>query len=168
MVDCDITFILNNTVKIYQLYRRQTLGMTRKQAWEFFSSPHFLNDITPDFFHVDITSPVPDEIYAGLMISYQMKAVWGIRMSWLSEISHCQKPLRFIYQQRIGPFEFWSHEVCLNECPDGIVVEDIVFYAMPYGWLGGLLHDLLIGDKLKRIFDTRHDYLETKWGIQTQ
>jgi ligand-binding SRPBCC domain-containing protein len=116
------------------------LSMSRQQAWDFFSSPYYLNDITPDFFHVDITSPVPDEIYAGLMISYRMKAVEGIRMAWLSEVSHCQKPLRFIYQQRIGPFKFWSHEVSLKVCPDGILLEDIIFYAMPYGWLGELLH----------------------------
>ncbi|MBF6647556.1 SRPBCC family protein [Methylobacter sp. BlB1] len=155
-------------MKIYQLYRKQSLSMSRQQAWDFFSSPHYLNDITPDFFHVDIISPVPDEIYAGLMISYRMKAVGGIRMAWLSEVSHCQKPLRFIYQQRIGPFKFWSHEVKLSECSDGAILEDIVFYAMPYRWLGELLHVLLIGDKLKRIFDTRHDYLQAKWGIQTQ
>jgi ligand-binding SRPBCC domain-containing protein len=154
-------------MKIHQLYRKQKLGMTRRQAWEFFSSPYYLNDITPDFFHVDITSPVPNEIYAGLLISYQMKAVWGIPMNWLSEVSHCQKPLRFIYQQRIGPFKFWSHEVSLSECPDGVVLEDIVFYAMPYGWLGKLLHATLIGDKLKRIFDTRHDYLQARWSIPT-
>jgi ligand-binding SRPBCC domain-containing protein len=141
--------------------------MTSQQAWDFFSSPYNLNDITPDFFHVDITSPMPNEIYPGLMISYQMKAICGIPMLWLSEVSHCQKPSRLIYQQRVGPFKFFSHEVSLNECPDGIVLEDIMFYAMPYGWLGELFHATLIGDKLKRIFDTRHDYLQAKWGVQS-
>lgn len=62
-------------MKIHRLYRRQTLALDLMQAWQFFSSPYYLNQITPDFFHVEITSPVPDEIYAGLMISYQMKAV---------------------------------------------------------------------------------------------
>lgn len=141
--------------------------MTSQQAWDFFSSPYNLNDITPDFFHVDITSPVPNEIYAGLMISYQMKAIASIPMLWLSEVSHCQKPLRLVYQQRVGPFKFFSHEVSLTECPDGIVLEDIMFYAMPYGWLGELLHAKLIGDKLKRIFDVRHDYLQAKWGVES-
>jgi len=100
------------------------------------------------------------------MISYQMKAVFGIPMAWLSEISHCQEPKRFVYEQRIGPFKFWSHEVCLTEQANGIVVEDIVFYAMPMGYLGSLLNAVLIGDKLKQIFDTRQDYLESKWGFK--
>jgi ligand-binding SRPBCC domain-containing protein len=152
-------------MKIYQLYRQQTLTMSVQDAWSFFSSPYHLNDITPDFFHVTITSKVPEKIYAGLMISYQMKAVFGIPMNWLSEVSHCDEPKRFVYEQRIGPFKFWSHEVCLTEQQNGILLEDIMFYAMPLGWLGQLVNRVLIADKLERIFDTRHAYLQSKFGI---
>ncbi|MDP2097103.1 MAG: SRPBCC family protein [Methylobacter sp.] len=152
-------------MKIYQLYRQQTLTMTIQDAWSFFSSPYHLNDITPDFFHVTITSKVPEKIYAGLMISYQMKAVFGIPMNWLSEVSHCDEPKRFVYEQRIGPFKFWSHEVCLTEQQNGILLEDIMFYAMPSGWLGQLVNRVLIADKLERIFDTRHAYLQSKFGM---
>lgn len=152
-------------MKIYQLYRQQTLTMSVQDAWSFFSSPYHLNDITPDFFHVTITSKVPEKIYAGLMISYQMKAVFGIPMNWLSEVSHCDEPKRFVYEQRIGPFKFWSHEVCLTEQQNGILLEDIMFYAMPLGWLGQLINRVLIADKLERIFDTRHAYLQSKFGI---
>lgn len=152
-------------MKIYQLYRQQTLTMSDQDAWSFFSSPYHLNDITPDFFHVTITSTVPEKIYAGLMISYQMKAVFGRPMNWLSEVSHCDEPKRFVYEQRIGPFKFWSHEVCLTEQQNGILLEDIMFYAMPLGWLGQLINRVLIADKLERIFDTRHAYLQSKFGI---
>lgn len=151
-------------MKIHQLYRKQHLKLTHPEAWAFFSSPYHLNDITPDFFHVDITSTVPPDIYAGLMIRYRMRAVFGLPMEWLSEISHCDKPHRFVYEQRIGPFKFWSHEVCLTDDNEGVILEDIVFYVMPFGWLGQILNTLLIRDKLKRIFDTRHDYLAAHWG----
>ncbi len=151
-------------MKIYHLYRRQHLAITLQEAWEFFSSPYNLNDITPEFFHVTITSKVPEKIYAGLMISYRIKAVSGIPMAWLSEVSHCDEPRRFVYEQRIGPFKFWSHEVCLTEQQNGIVLEDIMFYAMPLGWLGRLINSVLIAEKLERIFDIRRDYLKSKWG----
>ena len=101
------------------------------------------------------------------MISYQMKAVFGIPMSWLSEVSHCDEPKRFVYEQRIGPFKFWSHEVCLTEQQNGIFLEDIMFYSMPLGWLGQLINRALIADKLERIFDTRHAYLQNKFGMKT-
>lgn len=152
-------------MKIYRLYRQQLLKLTLDEAWEFFTSPHHLNQITPDFFNVQITSPVPDKLYPGLMISYQMKAVFGLPMNWLSEISHCEQGKRFVYQQRVGPFNFLSHEVCLTQTDQGIEVEDIMFYVMPGGIFGPLLHHLLIASKLEQIFATRRDFLDNKWGI---
>jgi ligand-binding SRPBCC domain-containing protein len=150
-------------VKIYQLYRSQPLKITPQDAWAFFSSPYNLNDITPDFFHLTVNSRVPETIYSGLMISYTLKAVFGIPLSWLSEISHCDEPKRFVYEQRIGPFKFWSHEVCLHESEHGIILEDIVFYAMPFAWFGQILHKCLIADRLNRIFDTRREKLAQRW-----
>lgn len=152
-------------MKIYQLYRRQALALTIQEAWDFFSSPYNLNDITPDFFHVTVTSTVPKRTYGGLMIGYEMKAVFGIPMAWLSEVSHCDEPRRFVYEQRIGPFKFWSHEICLTEHEQGVVLEDIVFYAMPLGWLGQVVNKLLIADKLDEIFTVRHDYLSARWAV---
>jgi len=151
-------------MKIYHLYRQQSLNVSKEDAWEFLSSPYHLNEVTPDFFNVKITSKVPKSIYAGLMISYQMQAVFGVPMAWLSEVSQCVELKRFIYQQRVGPFKFLSHEVRLTESESGIVLEDILFYAMPFGKFGEIIHWALIGDKLKQIFDTRHDVLEIKWG----
>jgi len=82
----------------------------------------------------------------------------------LSEVSHCDEPKRFVYEQRIGPFKFWSHEVCMTEEQNGIVLEDIMFYAMPMGWLGQFLNWALIASKLEGIFDNRRNYLQRKWG----
>ena len=151
-------------MKVHQLYRKQSLNLSIQDAWRFFSSPLFLNQITPDFFHVEILSEVPDEIYPGLMISYQMQAVGGLPMAWLSEVSHCQTHEYFIYQQREGPFKFWSHEVRLTATDEGLIIEDIVFYTMPWLLVGELLHNLLIRKRLEQIFDTRSLYLEQHWG----
>lgn len=139
--------------------------MTIEDAWGFFSSPYNLNEITPNFFNIEIKSPVPANIYGGLMIHYAMKAVFGLPMAWLSEISHCEEPHRFVYEQRIGPFKFWSHEVRLTAQQEGIVIEDIVFYVMPFGWLGRCLHWALIARKLESIFDVRRDYLAKRWAV---
>jgi len=149
---------------IHKLYYQQTLNMLEDEAWQFFSSPQHLNSMTPDFFNVTPTSKVPDKIYSGLMISYSMKAVMGVPMSWLSEISHCQSPHYFIYEQRVGPFKFWSHEVRLTKKQAVILLEDIVFYTMPFGMLGELMHKLLIAKKLTDIFESRQAYLKQHWG----
>jgi ligand-binding SRPBCC domain-containing protein len=152
-------------MKIYQFYRSQLLNMKLDEAWDFFSSPFNLNEITPDFFHVTITSKVPARIYSGLMIRYKLVAVFGIPMDWLSEVSHCDEPRRFVYEQRIGPFKFLSHEIALTSSEQGILMEDIIFYVMPLGWFGRLVNHLLIARRLDRIFDARQAYLHKRWGF---
>ena len=153
-------------MKVYQLYRRQALAMDLDEAWAFFTSPYHLNEVTPDFFNVEIISKVPDKIYGGLMICYKMKAILGIPMTWVSEVSHCNEPKRFVYFQRVGPFRFLTHEVCLTENNDHIVVEDILFYGMPLGWLGQCLNSFVIAKKLQQIFDVRRNYLHKRWGTE--
>lgn len=151
-------------MKIHQLHYQQSLNLSMQEAWDFFTSPLHLNTITPDFFTITPTSTVPAQIYSGLMISYDMKAVFGLPMSWLSEISHCERPHYFIYQQKEGPFKFWSHEVRLTKSETGITVEDIIFYTMPFGFIGEIFHELMIANKLAKIFSTRSDYLSQRWG----
>lgn len=151
-------------MKVYRLYRRQSLAVSLPEAWDFFTSPYRLNDITPDFFRIELTSPVPAQLYAGLMIRYNMTAVFGVPMTWVSEISHYQQHKRFVYDQRAGPFKFLTHEVCLSEEQGAVIVEDILFYAMPFGLFGRLMHRLLIESRLKQIFDRRRDYLQQHWG----
>lgn len=150
---------------IHRLYRSQRLKMTTEQAWGFFSSPYHLNEITPDFFQVEIASPVPEEIYSGLLIAYQMRAVFGWPMAWLSEVCHCEPPRRFVYQQRVGPFAFFSHEVAVTPCPGGVEVADIVFYTMRWAWVGDCLHYCLIGPRLQRIFQRRAEVLQSRWPL---
>lgn len=150
---------------VHHIYRRQQLAMTRQQAWDFFSSPTFLNDITPDFFYLRIESEVPEKIYPGLLICYRMRAVFALPMTWVSDISHCDEPNRFVYRQLLGPFKFWSHEVCISDCKNGILLEDIVYYAMPFGLLGELFHKLLISSRLQQIFTHRARCLQKKWGM---
>lgn len=152
-------------MKIFRLYYHQELALPINEAWQFFSSPYHLNEITPDFFNIEIKSPVPNDIYGGLLIEYSMKAVFDIPMTWLSEISHCDRPKRFVYVQRVGPFKFWSHEVCLSEQAHGTLVEDICTYAMPFGWLGCALNKLLINKRLDKIFEKRRSVLEQRWGL---
>lgn len=152
-------------MKIYHLRYQQELALPLQDAWDFFSSPYNLNEITPDFFQVEISSQVPPRIYGGLMIRYRMKAILGLPMAWLSEVSHCDEPRRFVYQQAVGPFKFWSHEVCLSETERGVILEDIVFYVIPFGILGPLLNACLIGNKLRQIFAARRQRLDEHWGI---
>ncbi len=150
-------------MKVYRLHRTQFLPISLGEAWPFFSTPRNLERITPDFLNFEITSEVPEEIYSGLIITYRIAAVAGIPLDWVTEIKHVEPLRRFVDEQRIGPYRFWYHEHSFRAVADGIEMEDTVHYAMPWGWLGRLVHALFIGARLRAIFDFRRDYLAGLW-----
>lgn len=152
-------------MKTHRLTRSQFLPITLEQAWPFFSTPRNLEAITPDFLNFRITSPVPDDIYSGLIITYKIAAVGGIPMTWVTEIKHVVPLQRFVDEQRIGPFRFWFHEHRFSAVDGGITMEDIVHYAMPWGWLGNLVHAVFVRRRLNAIFDFRREYLARRWTV---
>jgi len=146
-------------MKLYRLTRKQTLPISLEEAWPFFSTPHNLEQITPAFLRFHITSPVPDEIYNGLIITYRIAAIAGIPLTWVTEIKHVEPFSQFVDEQRLGPYRFWHHLHRFREVEGGVEMEDIVHYVMPFGWLGRLAHVVFVQDRLKAIFDFRRDYL---------
>ena len=55
-----------------RLYRKQQLPISLVQAWEFFSNPKNLSDITPPWLKFHIRTEVPDTMYPGLIIQYRI------------------------------------------------------------------------------------------------
>lgn len=153
-------------MKIYTLHRRQTLPISLEQAWPFFSHPQNLEEITPAFLNFRITSAVPEEIYNGLIITYQIAAVAGIPMTWVTEIKQVERFKQFVDEQRIGPYRFWHHLHQFQEIEGGIEMEDIVHYVMPWGWLGRIVHWIFVRQRLEAIFEFRRAYLSQKFSSQ--
>lgn len=154
---------------IYLLQREQQLNCDMETAWNFFSSPHNLAKITPDNMNFIIVNEVPDvPIYEGMIIDYKISPLFGITMKWRTKIKTVRHHVSFTDQQLKGPYKQWihSHEFIPNE--HGILMKDIVQYEMPYGFIGRLVHSLIIYKKLKRIFNYRYDVLEKKFNTEKQ
>jgi ligand-binding SRPBCC domain-containing protein len=107
------------------------------RVWEFISSPKNLKDITPDYMGFDILSQnLPEKMYPGMIISYHVRPLLGIKMLWVTEITQMIKMEFFVDEQRIGPYRFWHHQHRFKTIPEGVLIEDIVSYSPPYGFLG--------------------------------
>ncbi|MGE4195110.1 MAG: hypothetical protein AB7E51_17130, partial [Pseudodesulfovibrio sp.] len=96
---------------------------------------------------------------AGQVISYWLKPLFGVRTSWVTEITHVQEPVIFVDEQRLGPYAFWHHQHHFKESGCQTIVRDEVNYALPYGPLGSLVHAVWIRKKLKSIFEYRQKAL---------
>ncbi|MCT4624281.1 MAG: SRPBCC family protein [Schleiferiaceae bacterium] len=152
----------------YQFKRIQKIPTTVDEIWEFISSPSNLKTITPPYMGFDITSDgLPDKMYEGMIISYKVSPLLGIKTTWVTEITKIKDREFFIDEQRVGPYALWHHQHHIEEIKSGIKMTDIVSYSPPFGPLGALANTLIIKNKLKEIFDYRHQVLTDKYGEYT-
>jgi len=146
-------------IKFHKLYNKQFLPIDIKLAWEFFSSPKNLSKITPSYMDFQITSELPEEMYEGMIITYTVKPVAVIPINWVTEISHIRKPYFFIDTQLSGPYKLWHHQHLFKEVKNGIEMEDLVHYKLPFGILGNMANFLFVKKQLEGIFNYRQKIL---------
>jgi ligand-binding SRPBCC domain-containing protein len=144
-------------VKTYTLRRETFLPTTLDKAWDFFTSPMNLSKITPKGMNITVTSDFKEnaKIYAGMIIAYKIAPLWGIKMNWMTEITHVKEKEYFIDEQRFGPYALWHHQHHFKEVEGGVIMTDIVNYAIGYGFIGRIANSLLVKKKLQEVFDYR-------------
>ena len=146
-------------MKIYQLKAKQRLPISIDEAWKFFSDPKNLPKITPPWLNLKVTSDLPEKMYAGMIITYKVYPFAGIPSNWVTEITQVKEKKFFIDEQRFGPYKFWHHQHHFKEVNDGVEMDDIVTYALPFDPLSRPLNNLLVGKKVKGIFEFRKEVL---------
>ena len=151
-------------MKIYTKTSFQKLPITIDQAWNFLSNPQNLAAITPDFMQFEIESGADRAIFPGQIIQYTVRPVLGIKIKWVTEITHVLNKQYFVDEQRYGPYALWHHKHFLKEIPGGVEMEDIIDYKIPMGILGQWMHPWLVKPKLDAIFNYRQHRLEKLFG----
>jgi ligand-binding SRPBCC domain-containing protein len=146
-------------MKIYQVKTKQILQMTLDTAWDFFSDPKNLTKITPPWLNLKITSDIPDKMYEGMIITYKVYPFLGIPSNWVTEITKVKEKVFFVDEQRFGPYKFWHHQHHFKEIDKGIEMEDVVTYALPFDPLSRPINSIIVGNKVKEIFDFRKEVL---------
>ncbi len=149
----------------YQFKQEQFISATIDEVWDFISSPANLKAITPDYMGFDITSgDLPEKMYEGMIISYKVAPLSGIKTTWVTEITHIRNKEYFVDEQRVGPYALWHHQHFIEPKDNGVLMKDIVSYAPPFGFLGAIANILIIRKKLKEIFDYRTVAIEKRFG----
>ena len=149
----------------FQFKRNLIINATLGEVWDFISSPSNLKEITPDYMGFDITTEdLPEIMYPGMIVSYVVTPLFGIKTTWVTEITHVIEGSYFVDEQRVGPYTMWHHEHFIEPCEGGVLMKDIVSYEPPFGILGNIANALIIKKKLNEIFDFRTKAIEEKYG----
>ena len=104
------------------------------------------------------------KMYPGMIITYKVSPLWGIQMNWMTEITHVKEKEYFVDEQRFGPYALWHHQHHFKQMDGGVLMIDIVNYAIPYGFIGRLANGLVVKDQIKKIFDYREEAIAHLFG----
>ena len=149
---------------LYAVHKKIKLPVSLQEAWDFISDPKNLAVITPPTMGFKTLSGDERKMFSGQIINYTITPLLGIKVQWVTEITHVVDNRYFVDEQRFGPYAFWHHKHFLKEIPGGVEMEDIVHYKIPFGILGRMVHPFLVKPKLKEIFDYREKKLIELFG----
>ena len=145
----------------HQLYREQQLNCGIETAWDFFSSPKNLAEITPPAMGFRVVSKNLDiPIYEGMIIDYTVSPLLNIPMKWRTRITQVAFQHSFTDFQEKGPYKYWSHFHEFVQNGEGVLIKDTIDYDLPLGFLGDIAHAVIVSRKLLEIFAFRHQVLE--------
>jgi ligand-binding SRPBCC domain-containing protein len=142
---------------LHSIQTSQLIKSDLNTVWDFMSSPKNLATITPDYMGFQILNDLHgDTMYAGQIIEYNVSPILGVKLHWVTEITHVKDKAYFVDEQRFGPYTFWHHKHFLKETSQGIEMNDLVHYKLPFGILGKLANELFVKKQLKDVFDYRY------------
>ncbi len=151
-------------MKIHTLVQEQRLPISRGEAWEFFSTPSNLGEITPPGINFEVINQPGGAIFDGQLIIYRIGILPLVRVKWVTEIKAVEDGRSFIDEQRFGPYKFWHHRHTFQDIPGGVLMHDLVHYGLGFGPFGQLAHAVFVRKKLESIFGFRRDLLEERFG----
>lgn len=105
------------------------------------------------------------KMFAGQIIEYTVSPVLGIKLNWVTEITHVENNHYFVDEQRFGPYTFWHHKHFIKQVEGGVEMTDIVHYKLPFGFIGRIVNSLFVKKQLKTIFEYRFNKLNELYNI---
>jgi len=151
---------------IHSLKTVQFVPISLDKAWDFFSSPENLKDITPASMNFEILSEIPSKMYPGMIISYNVSPFPGYRVNWVTEISHIKEKEYFVDSQLSGPYSIWHHEHHFKHVNGGVEMTDLLYYKLPFGAFGRIINHFLVRQKVEGIFSFRQKVLDEKFSAK--
>ncbi|TAH08333.1 MAG: hypothetical protein EAZ12_07810 [Sphingobacteriia bacterium] len=151
--------------KVYNIKTVQKIPISLEKAWDFFSKPDNLKEITPDNLGFNIISKHHGSVmYPGQIIEYTVRPIAGIPLYWMTEITHVSEQQYFVDEQRYGPYSMWHHQHHFKAIDGGVEMTDIVHYKLPLWFLGDIANTIMVRSQLKGIFNCRYKAVDDKFG----
>ncbi|MBI2806949.1 MAG: SRPBCC family protein [Planctomycetes bacterium] len=130
------------------------LPLAIEPVFAFFGDVANLSKISPPSVRIQTITPLPIEMRVGTIVEHRMSIRW-FPIRWRSEITVWEPPVRFVDEQRSGPYRFWKHRHEFEVAEGGTWVRDHIEYRT-HGWLfEPIVNRIFVAPELRRLFAHR-------------
>jgi ligand-binding SRPBCC domain-containing protein len=148
--------------RIHTLEREQLLPISLDEVFAFFSDAGNLDSITPPWVGFRFITPLPIAMQKDAIIEYRLRLA-GVPLRWRTRIVSWDPPHGFLDVQERGPYALWEHHHQFAPCTGGVLMRDLIRYALPLGPLGALAYPA-VRAALAAIFDHRFERNRERFG----
>lgn len=151
-------------MKLHTFQASQQIPVDLNTAWEFLTNANNLKVLTPASMDMKVLYGTENGMYPGQLIEYSVKPLPFYRTNWVTHITQVVEKKYFVDEQMYGPYATWHHTHFIKEIPGGTLMEDIIRYRLPLGFLGKIAHGLFVKKQLEEIFRFRESALINHFG----
>lgn len=152
-------------MRIRQIQESIALPIPLEEAWAFFANPANLNEVTPPDMRFQTLGGDEGPVREGHLIWHRIKLGPMVYRTWVTEICVVREKEYFVDDQKFGPFKLWHHRHSFQSLSATETrVTDTIRYALPFWPLGEIVHDFLVGPRLKTMFDFRRQAFQERFG----
>ncbi|MBF4984288.1 SRPBCC family protein [Nonlabens mediterrranea] len=150
-------------MKLYQFSSQQKLPISIDEAWKFLTDANNLKLLTPPELEMKVQYGTERGMYPGQLIEYTVKPLPLYRTNWVTHITQVKDREYFVDEQMYGPYATWHHKHFISEIPGGTLMEDLIHYRLPLGFIGKLGAPF-VKKQLDEIFRFRESALIKHFG----
>jgi uncharacterized protein YbjT (DUF2867 family)/ligand-binding SRPBCC domain-containing protein len=144
----------------HRLVASQLIARPIEEVFAFFSTSANLGRITPPSMGFELLG-ADGELRDDLEVSWRIRPMLGIRLTWTARIAAAHAPTGFVDIQVRGPYRRWEHTHRFEAVAGGTIVHDEIVYVLPFGPIGDLVNRVAVRGRLARIFRHRAQTLRT-------
>lgn len=139
---------------MYIFQKATQIECSLDSLYKFHSNVSNLPFITP----MGIEVTLLDDIFSvkeGDTLHMKVKQFF-VTIPWTIKITKAHYPDILIDTALKSPFAFWEHHHIFRQKEDGCELKDVVFYELPYGFIGRLF-SRVVTSQLEAMFTYRHE-----------
>ena len=141
--------------------KKSVIRCSQERLFAFHELPDAFERLIPPWEDVEVIQKA-DIRQLGSRAIIRIRILGPIRERWVAEHTIYEPPHLFEDIQVEGPWKHWRHRHIVEPCGHGSLLRDEIEYTAPFGLIGEIAVRFVMGDKLQKTFDFRHDVTK-KW-----